>query len=49
MQPDPTDRAIRHYPQRTFRHGERTFVVACLVRADDWRPLVAPWWRGKEV
>lgn len=49
MQPDPIDRAIRHFPQRTFRHGERTFVVACLVRTADWRPLEAPWWRGKSV
>jgi hypothetical protein len=34
---------------RTFRHGERELVIACLVREADWRPLKAPWWKGKEV
>jgi hypothetical protein len=49
-QPDPIDRALaRLWPHRTFRHGERTMTIACLIRTVDWRPLDAPWWRGKEV
>ena len=34
---------------RTLRHGERVFTLACLVREEDGRPLEAPWWRGKQV
>ena len=34
---------------RNFRFGDDTLVVACLIRAEDMRPLDAPWWRGKEV
>ena len=34
---------------RTFRNGDRTIQIACLVRKPDWRPLKAPWWHGKEV
>ena len=49
-QPDPIDRAlVRLWPHRTFRHGDRTMTIACLIRPGDWRPLDAPWWRGKEV
>ena len=47
---DPIDLAIRRFPlHRTFRHSDRTMTIACLVREADWRPLDAPWWRGKEV
>jgi hypothetical protein len=47
---DPIDRAIRQlHERRTFRHGDREIVIAFLVRTDDWRPLKAPWWRGKEA
>ncbi len=24
-------------------------VIACLVREEDWKPLKADWWKGKEV
>lgn len=33
----------------TFRHGERVFTIAMLRRYEDWRPLEASWWRGKQV
>jgi len=47
---DPIDRAIRNLWLRSkFLHGERHIVIACLIRTSDWRPLKAPWWRGKEV
>jgi len=49
-QPDPIDRAIGClWPHRTFRHGPCTITIAVLIRQKDWRPLKAPWWRGKEV
>ena len=35
--------------KRNFRFGDDTLVVAFLVRAEDLRPLDAPWWRGKEA
>jgi hypothetical protein len=35
--------------QRIFRHNGQVIELACLVRTADWRPLAAPWWRGKEV
>ena len=48
--PDPIDHAFANLWQRnSLKYGDRTLVIACLIRADDWRPLVAPWWRGKEV
>jgi hypothetical protein len=48
-QPDPIEAAIRRFPNRIFRHGERAMTIACLIRTADWRPLDAPWWRGKGV
>jgi len=49
-QPNPIDRAIKNLWQRcAFRQGDRGIIVACLIREEDWRPLQAPWWRGKEV
>jgi hypothetical protein len=49
-EPDLIDRAIaRLYPHRTFRDSGRTITIACLIRVTDWRPLDAPWWKGKEV
>src|SRR5262245_30287231 len=47
--PDAIDSAIKQWHRRRFRHVDRDIVVACLVRTADWRPLKAPWWRGKEV
>jgi hypothetical protein len=35
--------------RRTLQVGKRKIEIACLVRFADWRPLKAPWWRGKEV
>jgi hypothetical protein len=50
MNPDATDKAIAELWFRdTFVLGERKLIVACLVREQDWRPLSAPWWRGKEA
>jgi hypothetical protein len=48
--PDPVDKAIKNLWQcRLFRHGDQDIVVACLIREQDWRPLKAPLWRGKEA
>jgi hypothetical protein len=48
--PDPLEAAIRRFWSRhTFWHGERKITVACLIRHEDWRPLKADWWHGKEV
>ena len=47
---EPIDRAqARLFERRTYRHADRTMTIALLVRHADWRPLVAPWWRGKQV
>jgi hypothetical protein len=47
---EPIDRALRRLPSPwTFVHGGRDIVIVCLIRESDWRPLKAPWWRGKEV
>jgi hypothetical protein len=35
--------------RRTLQLRERKIEIACLIRPADWRPLEAPWWRGKEV
>ena len=32
-----------------FRVGERLHRVVFLLPESMWRPLDAPWWRGKEV
>jgi hypothetical protein len=49
-QRDPIDRAIKNFWQRPVLHrADKDIVVACLIREADWRPLEAPWWRGKEV
>jgi hypothetical protein len=47
---EPIDRALRRLraPWRLV-HGGREIVIVCLIRESDWRPLKAPWWRGKEV
>ena len=47
---DPIEHAhARLWPHRTFRFGDRSMTIACLIRTADWRPLDAPWWRGKQV
>lgn len=44
------DRAVDNVGwRRKLRIGERRIEIACLIRAADWRPLEAPWWRGKAV
>jgi hypothetical protein len=49
-QPNTIDRAIKNlWQRRVFRHGERDIIVACFIREENWRPLKAPWWRGKKV
>ena len=48
--PDPIESARRElYLRRRFPRGDSYIVIACLIREDDWRPLEAHWWRGKEV
>jgi hypothetical protein len=47
---DPMEKAIRSLGWRNkVRCDDRVVQIACLVREDDWRPLKAEWWRGKEV
>jgi hypothetical protein len=47
---DAVDHAINQLPVRnTFRDGDTSIAVAFLLRAPDWRPLKASWWRGKEA
>jgi hypothetical protein len=47
---DPFETAIKRLGFRsTFWQGDRKMVIACLVREQDWRPLKADWWKGKEV
>ena len=47
---DPIDAAIKNLGvHRTFRNNQHEFVVACLLRQSDWKPLDAEWWKGKEV
>jgi hypothetical protein len=44
------DAAIaRLWDCRMFRHRDKALIIACLIRASDWRPLKASWWRGKEA
>lgn len=33
----------------SFQKDGMSWQVACLIRKEDWRPLQAPWWRGKEA
>ncbi|MDH2381615.1 hypothetical protein [Bradyrhizobium sp. CER78] len=36
--------------QKTFAISpDREIKIAFLIRGDDWLPLRAPWWRGKDV
>jgi hypothetical protein len=47
---DPLNTAIKRLGlRRLFRNGEVEILIACLLREADWRPLQAPWWKGKEV
>ena len=47
---DALDRAVAAFHvRRTFRKEGRAIELALLLRTADLRPLVAPWWRGKEV
>jgi hypothetical protein len=39
----------RLWERRTVPHAPQDIVVAVLLRSEDWRPLEAPWWRGKQV
>jgi hypothetical protein len=44
------DRAVDNVGwRRTVRIDDRTIQIACLIRVADWKPLAAPWWRGKEA
>jgi len=35
--------------RRFFRLEQKTIEIAVLIPEADWRPLKAPWWRGKDV
>jgi hypothetical protein len=49
-QRDPIDCAIKNlWLHRVFHHVDKDIIVAFLIRKEDWRPLKASWWRGKEV
>jgi hypothetical protein len=49
-QPDPMEKALRNIGvYRMFRNAGHEIQIACLIRKNDWRPLKAPWWHGKEV
>jgi len=49
-QQDPIDRAVQQlWHKRAFVLGDRKIEIAVLLRAADWRPLKADWWRGKEA
>lgn len=49
-QSDPMEKAVTNLGWRNkIRCGDRVIQIASLVRASDWRPLRAEWWRGKEV
>jgi hypothetical protein len=37
------------YLADTFRRGESSIRVLFLLPESLWRPLKAPWWRGKEA
>lgn len=50
MQDTAFNRAVSNVGIRNvFRASGRAIQIACLIRSDDWRPLRAHWWRGKEV
>jgi hypothetical protein len=47
---EAVERAFASFWKRTYPiTPDRTLTIAFLIRAGDWRPLDAPWWRGKEV
>ena len=44
------DEAVKNLGVKNiFRDGARQFELACLIRKNDWRPLKAEWWKGKQV
>jgi hypothetical protein len=44
------NKAARHlWERRTIRHSPQDIVLAVLLRSEDWRPIDAPWWKGKEA
>ena len=50
MKQDPLPKAITSLGvRRIFRHDDKVYKIACLLREEDWRPLQADWWVGKEV
>jgi hypothetical protein len=47
---DAIDKAIGLlWLRRGYVLADRTLIVALLLRAADWRPLRARWWRKKQV
>jgi hypothetical protein len=47
---DPMEKAVRDLGWRNrFRSGEQVLQIACLIRQNDWCPLRAEWWHGKQV
>jgi hypothetical protein len=50
MTNDFLDEAVKNLGVKNrFQVGERQIILACLLREDDWRPLLAEWWKGKQV
>ncbi|NKJ42407.1 hypothetical protein [Novosphingobium sp. SG720] len=47
---EAVERAFVNFWKRTYPiNSDRKLTLAFLIRAGDWRPLDASWWRGKEV
>jgi hypothetical protein len=48
---DPFDRAFQLWAvmRSSVQLDGQSHTLAFLIREKDWRPLTAPWWRGKEV
>lgn len=44
------DRAIKNlYFRRNYTYDNDNITISHLLRFEDWRPLRADWWKGKEV
>ena len=50
MESEATNKAIENlWLKRIYQHKDEKYIIAFLLRSDDYRPLDAPWWKGKEV
>ena len=47
---DAFDQAFRQlWHRKMIRVAGKSVALAFLIREQDWRPLSAPWWTGKQV